>query len=69
VAFVADGEMMRQYHNGQEVASIAHDGTIYQPPVTSFGIGLKPNADGTGPGNTAWLWQGKMDDLGIWTRA
>jgi len=69
VAFVADGTNMRQYHNGQEVASIASDGTIYQPPVKSFGIGLKPNADGTGPGNTAWLWRGKMDDLGIWTRA
>jgi hypothetical protein len=67
IAFVADGAMMRQYHNGAEVAKVAYDGTIYQPAVKSFGIGMKPNADGSGPG--ALFWQGKMDDLGIWRRS
>jgi len=69
VVFVADGSMMRLYRNGTQVSAVPYDGTLYQPTVKSFGIGMKPNADGSGPGNTAWLWQGKMDDLGIWKRS
>jgi hypothetical protein len=69
VAFVADGSMMRLYRNGTQVSAVPYNGTLYQPAVKSFGIGMKPNADGSGPGNTAWLWQGKMDDLGIWKRS
>jgi hypothetical protein len=67
MSFVADGTMMRLYRNGQQVSAVAYEGTIYQPPVKSFGIGMKPNADGSGPGS--FFWQGKMDDLGIWKRA
>ena len=61
--------MMRLYRNGTQVSAVPYDGTLFQPTVKSFGIGMKPNADGSGPGNTAWLWQGKMDDLGIWKRS
>ena len=67
VVFVADGSMMRLYRNGTQVSAASYDGTLYQPTVKSFGIGMKPNGDGSGPG--AYFWQGKMDDLGIWTRA
>jgi hypothetical protein len=67
VVFVADGSMMCFYRNGQPAgAAQPYDGTLYQPFVKSFGIGMKPNADGSGPG--AYFWQGNMDDLGIWRR-
>lgn len=66
VAVVGDGSKIRLYRNGQEVAS-----ANYLPPLAAAispetGIGVSPD-DGGAVG--AAFWQGKIDDVGIWTAA
>lgn len=65
VALVCDGKMMRLYRNGVPVGTpMAYNGTIQNNPVNPYlSIGAKRN--GTVVDS---LWQGKMDDLGLWTR-
>ena len=69
VAFVCDGSRLRLYRNGAEVASTTYDGTLVMPPMNCIGIGVKPANDCSGPdtGAAGWL-QGRIDDVGIWTR-
>ena len=45
------------------------DGTLVPAPIKSVGIGVKLNDEGTeaDTGNPGY-WDGKMDDVGIWTR-
>ena len=70
VAFTADGTMLRLYRNGVEVAAVPYDGTIRNPPPNiPLSIGAKLNDAGTAPdGGAPGFWQGKMDDIGLWTR-
>src|SRR5262249_34157808 len=65
VALVADGVTMRVYRNGREVAEVAYDGTIWNT-TNALSIGARLTADDTGA-ESGW-WQGKIDDLGYWTR-
>ena len=71
VAFVADGARMRLYRNGLEVASSAqYNGTLLFPLMAGLGVGVKTDDSGTNPSLTLpGYWNGKLDDLGIWTRA
>ncbi len=71
VAFVADGVHMVLYRNGIQVASsAAYNGTLLVPPMASLGIGVKTDDTGTSPNSAApAYWQGKIDDIGIWSRA
>lgn len=71
VVFVADGARMRIYRNGSLVAASApYNGTLLAPPMYVLGIGAKMDDFGFGPAsNNAGFWDGRLDDLGIWTRA
>src|ERR1041384_7224682 len=69
VAFVCDGAQMRLYRNGVQVGVVAYNGTLLNPPPMNFlGIGVKLNNAGTAPDPTPGFWQGKLDDIGLWTR-
>jgi Concanavalin A-like lectin/glucanases superfamily/Immunoglobulin domain len=70
VAFVCDGARLRLYRNGVEVSSSAYNGTLTSTPINdAMGIGVKLNNDATAPQTgSEGFWQGKMDDLGLWTR-
>ena len=65
VALVCDGKMMRLYRNGVPVGTpLAYNGTIQSNPVNPYlSIGAKRNG-----ATVDSYWQGKMDDLGLWTR-
>ncbi len=71
VAFVADGARVVLYRNGVPVAqSAAYNGTLITPSMASLGIGAKTDDSGTVVDSaTPGYWNGKLDDLGIWTRA
>lgn len=68
VALVCDGMTMRLYRNATLVSTLPYNGTIQTNPVNqALAIGAK--LAGTGlPTSDASYWQGKMDDLGLWTR-
>ncbi|MBI5385210.1 MAG: lamin tail domain-containing protein [Verrucomicrobia bacterium] len=71
VALVCDGSMMRLYRNGALVGTpLNYNGTINTNCQFSLGIGAKLGTNGAPP-TTAdnGYWQGKIDDLGLWTRA
>jgi hypothetical protein len=58
------------YRDAQVVTSASYDGALAQTSLHALGIGVKPNDDGTMPDadNPAY-WQGKLDELAIWSRA
>ena len=70
VAFTCDGTLVRLYRNGIQVASVPYNGTLQAfPAMNCLGIGVK--ADNTCAGASALApgyWNGKMDDIGLWTR-
>ncbi len=69
VAFVANGKNIILYRNGVEVDRTDYDGTL-KTKLKIIGIGAKPNDEGTGElvKSTAGFWQGKMDDVRIFSR-
>lgn len=72
VALVCDGRNMQLYRNGVAVgAPLAYNGTINTNlDNQSLGIGAKISPTGVPPaGVDSGYWHGKMDDLGLWTRA
>jgi len=71
VAFVADGTRVVLYRNGAQVAQSApYNGTLIVPPMASIGIGAKTDDSGTVvDAATPGYWNGKLDDLGLWSRA
>jgi hypothetical protein len=69
VAFAADGTTMRLYRNGAQVGSVAYSGNLIASIMAPLGIGVKLNDAGTAPDTgSPGYWQGKMDDLGLWSR-
>jgi hypothetical protein len=70
VAFTADGATLRLYRNGAQVSSVAYTGNLINSVMAPLGIGVKLNDAGTAPDTgSPGFWQGKMDDLGLWSRA
>ena len=67
-----DEGTVTQYLNGEIVSEEPILGAaLTQSPIhEALGIGVKPNGtgDGADPGVPAF-WDGRLDDLGIWTRA
>ncbi|MFT3773492.1 MAG: DNRLRE domain-containing protein [Minicystis sp.] len=73
VAFVADAaaQTMTIYRNGAVTGGPSfYDGTLAAPPIAALGIGVKTDNAGTtaDPFNPGY-WDGKIDDLALWTRA
>lgn len=66
VGVTADGAKIRLYRNGIEVVSADYDGTLFEPTTTFLGIGATLDDSGA-PANA--YWQGKIDDLGVWSSA
>jgi hypothetical protein len=70
VAFTADGTTMRLYRNGIQVGSVTYSGDLAISIMAQLGIGVKLNDAGTAPDTgSPGYWQGKIDDLGLWSRA
>jgi hypothetical protein len=65
VVLVADGAELRVYRNGTEIGVADYDGTLYQA-TNAFSIGVRLTADDSAA-ESGW-WQGKIDDVGYWTR-
>jgi hypothetical protein len=69
VAFSADGTTMRIYRNGVQVGSVAYSGNLIASIMAPLGIGVKLNDAGTAADTgSPGYWQGKLDDLGLWSR-
>jgi hypothetical protein len=67
VALVCDGGMMRLYRNGAQVGSpLSYNGTINTNPVNAS---LSLGAKWMSAASVDSFWQGKMDDMGLWSRA
>ena len=70
VAFVADGVMLRLYHNGKEVGSCPCKGVLPKPPITSLGIGCETDAAGATISSICpCYWRGQIDELAVFNRA
>jgi hypothetical protein len=70
VAFTADGTTLRLYRNGIQVGSATYSGDLALSIMAQLGIGVKLNDAGTAPDTgSPGYWQGKIDDLGLWSRA
>ena len=65
VVFVLDGNMLRLYRNGKEVASTKCDGLRPDPPVSLLAIGCK-NDD---PNDISYAWRGLIDELAVFNSA
>jgi hypothetical protein len=70
VAFVADGQTLRLYRNGQQVSTAPCNGILPMPPVASLSIGCATSTSGTeiSPNNPCY-WSGRIDELAIFNRA
>ncbi len=67
VGMVAEGSTIRLYRNGAEVAvATNYSGTLAVPSGPFLGIGA--TLDGGGQA-VSGFWQGKIDDVGVWTTA
>lgn len=64
VGLVADGTRIHLYRNGVEVGTANYVPPLPDPISPELGIGVTPD-DGGFPGGA--FWQGKIDDVGIWT--
>jgi len=73
VALVSDGNSLRLYRNGVEVAVEPCDGILAEPPVASLSIGCTLNETGSAARDDAHprsiFWQGRIDELAIFNRA
>ena len=67
VAVVADAATHRVtfWRDGQTTGSFFYSGSFYPAPVPQLNIGGEPNYQNT----TQGFWDGKIDDLAVWTRA
>ena len=67
VGVVAEGSTIRLYRNGAEVAvATNYSGTLAVAASPALGIGATLDDSGAPSGG---YWQGKIDDVGVWTQA
>ncbi len=65
VGVVAEGTTIKLYRNGALAASLTdYSGALPASPSSFLGIGATLDATGTATGG---FWQGKIDDVGVWT--
>ena len=69
VAFTTDGETLRLYRQGKEVASLKHKGLLSPTPIPSLAIGACFNATDKTTGVTPGFWDGKIDELAVFNDA
>jgi hypothetical protein len=70
VAFVADGNQLRLYRNGQEVDSQPYQGIHADKRIKALGIGTKLNLLGDKPEELDFnMWDGRLDELAIFNHA
>ena len=69
VAFVADGEFVRLFRNGAEVARERYEG-LAEPTFKALGIGIKlPGSNPLRQQGSAGYWDGRIDELAVFNRA
>jgi hypothetical protein len=66
VGLVADGAKIKLYRNGVEMASADYTAPLVSPAGPALGIGAMLDDSGVASGA---FWQGKIDDMGLWTNA
>jgi ferric-dicitrate binding protein FerR (iron transport regulator) len=70
VAFVADGNTLRLYRDGQEVSSVPYSRLKSNPQIKSLAIGTKLNLEGDAPEEQHYnMWDGRLDELAIFNIA
>jgi hypothetical protein len=70
VAFVADGEELRLYRNGVQVASKPYHSLHRDPRIKALAIGTKLNLAGDAPEEHDFnMWDGRLDELALFNRA
>jgi hypothetical protein len=70
ITLVVDGEMMRLFRNGIEVAAGKADGLLYPSVIKGLGIGCKPSDTSSTPASSyPGFWHGAIDELAIFGRA
>jgi hypothetical protein len=69
VAFVADGESLRLYRNGVEVAKASSSG-LASPTIKAMGIGAKlAGSDGQNERAVSGFWHGRIDEFALFNHA
>ena len=72
IAFVADGAVLRLYHNGVEVGMTPYHG-IARQPLSNKGLGVGCQTDEIGasprPDMLSALWTGRLDEIAIFNHA
>jgi ferric-dicitrate binding protein FerR (iron transport regulator) len=70
VAFVADGQTLRLYRNGREVAATAYRELHRDLRIKALAIGTKLNLRGDAPDHQDFnMWDGRLDELAIFNAA
>jgi hypothetical protein len=70
VAFVADGEMLRLYRNGQQVDVAPYRKLHRDSRINALAIGTKLNLRGDAPDHQDFnMWDGRLDELAIFNHA
>ena len=68
VAFVADGESLRLYRNGVEVAKASSSG-LATPTIKAMGIGAKLAGSGENERGVSGFWHGRIDEFALFNHA
>ena len=70
VAFVADGNMLRLYRNGEEVDAKPYTKLHRDPRIKALAIGTKLNLSGAAPEERDYnMWDGRLDELAIFNHS
>jgi hypothetical protein len=70
VAFVADGQMLRLYRNGQQVDARPYRKLQRDPRIRALAIGTKLNLVGDAPDHSDFnMWDGRLDELAVFNEA
>jgi hypothetical protein len=70
VAFVADGNELRLYRNGRQVASKPYHTLHRDPRIKALAIGTKLNLAGDAPEERDFnMWDGRLDELAVFNHA
>ncbi|MGI9427719.1 MAG: LamG-like jellyroll fold domain-containing protein, partial [Bythopirellula sp.] len=70
VAFVADGEHLKLYRDGQLISQSPCPTIAAEPSIPQLAIGTKLNAQGRAPENVECsLWDGRIDEVALFNHA
>lgn len=70
VAFVADGQTLRLYRNGNQIDAAPYQRLVRDPRIKALAIGTKLNLAGDAPEERDFnMWDGRLDELAIFNRA